>query len=164
MTSIEEANQLGKTGLRRSCLTGLLAVSVLAAAEPLTPQLSIVHADNAPVRVQSAAIEGGSSTGLRVRFVVINSKPQQIDRLIVMAATVNAAQEVTSTRMQPIEDRIEGRGRKEQFVVFPGLTPAAGERVVFGVQAVGWSAGREWRGVLRLVPGGAGVAKKTVSD
>jgi hypothetical protein len=147
-----------------SCLAWVLAASVLAGAEPPAAQLSIVEADNAPVRVQSAVIEAGSSTGLRVRFVVTNSRQQQIERLIVVAATVNAAQEVTSTRLQAIEDPIEGRGRKEQFVVFPGLVPAAGERVVFGVQAVGWSAGSEWRGVLRLVPGDAPAARKTVSD
>jgi hypothetical protein len=143
------------------CLAWVLVASVLAGAEPSAAQLSIVEADNAPVRVQSAVIDAGSSTGLRVRFVVTNSRQQQIDRLIVVAATVNAAQQVTSTRMQVIEDRIEGRGRKEQFVVFPGLVPAAGERVVFGVQAVGWRAGSEWRGVLRLVPRAASATARS---
>jgi hypothetical protein len=147
-----------------SCLVWVLAASLLAGAEPAAAQLSIVQADNAPARVEAAAIEAGSSTGLRVRFVVTNSRQQRIDRLIVVAATVNAAQEVTSTRMQAIEDVIDGRGREELFVVFPGLSPTAGERCVFGIQAVGWSNGTEWRGVLRLVPGAATVAKKTVSD
>ena len=146
------------------CLAWMLTAALLAADGQAAAQLSVVHADNTPVRVESASIEAGSATGLRIRFVVTNLRKQQIDRMIVTAATVNAEQEVTSTRLQPIEDRIDGRGRKEQFVVFPGLTPAAGERVVFGVQAVGWSAGPEWRGVLRLVPGAATVAKTTVSD
>jgi TolB-like protein len=134
-----------------------LSVAVLTQSSA-TPQLSIVHADNSPVRIESAQIEAGSATGLRVRYLVSNLRQQQIDRLIVTAAIVNAAQEVTSTRLQAIEDRIDGRGQKEQFVVFPRLVPASGERVVFGVQAVGWSGGREWRGVLRLV------SKTTASD
>jgi hypothetical protein len=128
-----------------------------SADTPVAP-ISVVHAENSPVRVESAALESGSSTGLRVRYVVTNLRRQPIDRLIVTAATVNAAEEVTGTRMQAIEDRIDGRGRKEQFVVFARLVPAPGERVVFGVQAVGWSTGPEWRGVLHLA------AKKTASD
>jgi hypothetical protein len=148
-----QGHPLHKRAVGACFLLGLLIAAVAGTAEPPVAELSIVQADNAPVRVESAAIEAGSATGLRVRFVVTNLRQQQIDRLIVMAATVNAEQEVTATRIQTIEDRIDARGRKEQFVVFPRLTPAAGERVVFGVQAVGWSGGSEWRGVLRLVPG-----------
>jgi hypothetical protein len=131
-------------------LVGPPALARHGSQEPSAIRLDIVVADLSPVRIESAAVEAGSSTGLRVRYVVTNLRKQQIERLVLTAATVNAAQQVTSTRMQTVEDRIDGRGRKEQFVVFPRLVPAPGERVVFGVQAVGWSTGPEWRGVLRL--------------
>jgi hypothetical protein len=105
------------------------------------------------VRIQSATIEAGSSTGLRLRYLVINAKQQNIDHLIVTAAAVDGEERVTAVQVQTIEESIAGGGRKEQFVVFPGLLPASGERVVFGVLAVGWSSGQEWRGVVRLAPG-----------
>lgn len=120
--------------------------------------LSISQPDRCPARIQSATIEAGSSTGLRLHYVVINTKQQNIEHLIVTAATVDGDERVTAVRVQTIEQRIDGRGRKEQFAVFPGLLPAPGERVVFGVLAVGWSSGQEWRGVVRLA------ARTTASD
>jgi hypothetical protein len=122
------------------------------------PHLSISQPDTSPVRIQSATIEPGSSSGLRLRYVVANLKQQNIEHLIVTAATVDGEQRVTSVQVQTIEERIGGGGRKEQFVVFPGLLPASGEHVVFGVLAVGWSGGQEWRGVVRLA------ARTTASD
>jgi hypothetical protein len=139
-------------------LAGLSVPAARSDEDPPAVRLDIVHADNTPVRIESASIEPGSSTGLRVRYVVTNLRRQPIDRLILTAATVNAEQQVTATRMQAVEDRIDSRGRKEQFVVFARLVPAPGERVVVGVQAVGWSTGPEWRGVLRLA------SRTTASD
>lgn len=129
---------------------------MLGQAEPLgVVPLSVVDTDNCPVRIQSATIEPGSSTGLRVRYVVVNLQRKGIDRLIVTAATVDGDERVTAVQIQTVQQSIDPRGRSEQFVVFPRLVPVAGERVVVGVQAVGWSTGKEWRGVVRLAPNGA---------
>lgn len=129
------------------------ASSLPAQPAPRVPQLSIVEADKCPVRIQAAAIEPGSAAGLRVRYSVFNPQGQKVSRLVITAATIGRDERVTAVRVQAVEEPIEPRGRSEQFVVFAKLTPAAGERVVFGVQAVGWSDGREWRGVVRLVSG-----------
>lgn len=125
------------------------AAALGQAKAPVT-LVSIVDTEDCPVRIQSAEIDPGSSSGLRVRYVVTNLQRKGIDRLIVTAATVNREQRVTTVRIQTVEEPIDARGRSEHFVVFPRLVPAAGERVVFGVQAVGWSGGKEWRGVVRL--------------
>lgn len=121
--------------------------------------LTISQADASPVRIESATIEPGGSTGLRLRYVVANLKQQNIEHLILTAAAVDGGERVTAVQVQTIEEPIAGGGRKEQFVVFPGLLPASGERVVFGVLAVGWSGGQEWRGVVRLA-----AARTTASD
>jgi len=120
--------------------------------------LSIAQDDTCPALIEAATIEPGGSTGLRVRYIVANLRHQKIDHLILTAAAVDGEQRVTAVQVQTIEEPIAGEGRKEQFVVFPGLLPASGERVVFGVLAVGWSGGREWRGVVRLA------ARTTASD
>ena len=138
-------------------LTGGIALVVASAAAGVPAQnaahLSISQADTCPVRIQSATIEPGSATGLRLRYVVANLRQQDIEHLILTAAAVDGEQRVTAVQLQTIEEPIAGGGRKEQFVVFPGLLPASGERVVFGVLAVGWSSGQEWRGVVRLAQG-----------
>jgi hypothetical protein len=118
-------------------------------APPKAP-LSVVDTDDCPVRIHAAEIDSGSSAGLRVRYIVANLERKTIERLILTAATVNRDEQVTSIRIQTVEKTIAAQGRSEHFVVFPRLVPGAGERVVFGVQAVAWTGGREWRGVVRL--------------
>jgi len=130
-----------------------MASPLPAQPAPRTPQLSIVEAEKCPVRVQAAALEPGSATGLRVRYTVSNTQGTKVVHLVVTAATVSSDERVTAVRVQTVDASIEPRGRSEQYVVFPKLTPSVGERVVFGVQAVGWSDGREWRGVVRLASG-----------
>jgi hypothetical protein len=140
-------------------LGSAILIATLGAA-PLgqtgTPKtlLSVVDTDDCPVRIQSAEIDPGTSAGLRVRYIVNNLHRKTIERVILTAATVNRDEQVTSIRIQTVEEPIDPQGRSEHFVVFTRLVPVAGERVVFGVQAVAWTGGREWRGVVRLASAG----------
>jgi hypothetical protein len=128
----------------------VLLVSSGAATLGQSTIVSIVATENCPIRIESAEVDPGATTGLRVRYVVANPQRTAVERIIVTAATVNREQRVTAIRIQSVEGTIEPRGRREQYVVFPQLAPTVHERVVFGVQAVGWSGGKEWRGVLHL--------------
>lgn len=112
--------------------------------------VSIAASEGCPVRIESAQLEAGSAVGTRVRFIVYNPQRRAVQRLIVTAATVDGDQRVTGIRVQSIEEPIAARGKSEQIALFTNLFPAKGERVVFGVQAVGWGGEREWRGVVRL--------------
>jgi hypothetical protein len=112
--------------------------------------VSVVASEGCPVRIESAQLEPGSAAGTRVRFTVHNPQRRAVHRLIVTAATVDGDHHVTAIRLQSIEELIAARGKAEQIALFPNLFPARGERVVFGVQAVGWGGDREWRGVVRL--------------
>jgi hypothetical protein len=131
--------------------TAVLLLSWARATAGQTAGLvTIAASEGCPVRVESAQLEEGSAAGTRVRFVVHNPQRRAVQRLIVTAATIDRDQRVTAIRVQAIEGPIAARGRSEQIALFNNLYPATGERVVFGVQAVGWGGDREWRGVLRL--------------
>jgi hypothetical protein len=112
----------------------------------------IAEADGCPVRLESAQLEPGSAAGLRIKYVVHNPQGKPAARLVVTAATIDRNQQVTSVRFASVEDVVEPRSRSEHFVTFQKFAPSADERVVVGVQAVSWTGGNEWRGVVRLVP------------
>jgi hypothetical protein len=103
------------------------------------------------VRLESAQFEPGSAAGLRIKYVVHNPHGKTVARLIVTAATVDRNERVTAVRLASVDDVVEPRSRSEHFVTFQKLVPTAGERIVVGVQAVSWSGGSEWSGVVRLV-------------
>ena len=110
----------------------------------------IAEAEGCPVRLESAALEPGNATGLRIKYVVHNPQGKTAARLIVAAATVDRNQRVTAVRFVSVDDLIEPRSRSVRFVTFQKLVPIEGERLVVGIQAVGWSGGSEWTGVVRL--------------
>jgi hypothetical protein len=132
----------------------LTMVLLLVSAGMLTGSVEnpivIAEAEGCPVRLESAQLEPGSAAGLRIKYVVHNPQGKAAARLIVTAATVDRNQRVTAVRFASVNDVIEPRTRSEHFVIFQRLVPAAGERIVVGVQAVGWSGGHEWQGVVRL--------------
>jgi hypothetical protein len=110
----------------------------------------IAEAEGCPVRLESAQLEPGSATGLRIKYVVHNPQGKKAARLILAAATVDRNQQVTAVRLASVDDMLEARSRSEHFVTFRKLAPIEGERLVVGIQAVGWSSGSEWSGVVRL--------------
>lgn len=112
--------------------------------------VSIAAAEGCPVRVESAQLERGSASGIRVRFVVHNPQKRAVQKLVVTAATLDRDGRVTAVRMQTTEEIIDARARREQLVVFDNLHPGPGERVVFGVQAVSLGGHKEWTGAVRL--------------
>jgi hypothetical protein len=122
--------------------------------------LVIAQADGCPVRLESAQLEPGSAAGLRIKYVVHNPQGKPAARLIVTAATIDRNQRVTAVRFASVEDTVEPRSRSEHFVTFQKFAPSANERVVVGVQAVSWTGGNEWRGVVRLVASDTVVASR----
>jgi hypothetical protein len=110
----------------------------------------IAEAEGCPMRMESAQLEPGSATGLRIRYVVQNPQGKKAARLVVAGATIDRNQQVTAVRFMSVDDVIDPRSRSEHFVTFQKLVPIEGERVVVGIQAVGWSNGSEWSGALRL--------------
>jgi hypothetical protein len=127
----------------------LLSWARATPGQTATP-VAIAVSEGCPVRIESVHLEASSAAGTRVRFVVHNPQRRTIQRLIVTAATVDSDHRVTAIRVQLIEEPIAGRGKSEQIALFTNLFPEKGERVVFGVQAVGWDGDREWRGIVRL--------------
>jgi hypothetical protein len=132
----------------------LTLVLLFGAAGVLTGRVRtpvvIAEAEGCPARLESAQLEPGSATGLRIRYVVHNPQGKKAVRLILAAATVDRNQQVTAVRLASADDVIEARSRSEHFVTFQKLVPVEGERLVVGIQAVGWSGGTEWSGVVRL--------------
>jgi hypothetical protein len=120
----------------------------------------IAEAEGCPVRLESAQVEPGSAAGLRIKYVVHNPQGKPAARLIVTAATVDRNQQVTAVRFASVGDVVEARSRSEHFVTFQKFAPSANERVVVGVQAVSWTGGNEWRGVIRLVASDTVVASR----
>jgi hypothetical protein len=120
----------------------------------------IAEAEGCPVRLESAQVEPGNAAGLRIKYVVHNPHGKPAARLIVTAATVDRNQQVTAVRFASVDDIVEARSRSEHFVIFQKLVPAADERIVVGVQAVSWTGGNEWRGVVRLVASDTVVASR----
>lgn len=137
----------------------LTATLLFGSAGPLAgqpvPMVYIADADDCPVRLESARLETGSASGLRIKYLVHNPQRKVATHLVLTAATVDRDDRVTSVRIQTVDEPIQGRTRSEQFVVFPKLVPIAGERLVVGVQAVRWERGGEWRGVVRLASAAA---------
>jgi hypothetical protein len=137
----------------------LTVVMLLGSAGVLTGWVDvpivIAEAEGCPVRLESAELERGSATGLRIKYVVHNPQQKTAARLLVTAATVDRSQNVTDVRLAAVDAAIGPRSRSENFVTFPKLVPVAGERLVVGVQAVGWRGGDEWRGVVRLAAAAA---------
>jgi hypothetical protein len=142
----------------------LTLIVLLGSARVLTSSgeipIAIAEAESCPVRLETARLEPGSANGLRIKYVIHNPQGKTAERLIVTAATVDRNQQVTAVRIASIDEAIEPRSRTERFVTFPKLVPVADERLVVGVQAVGWSGGSEWRGVVRL----AGAIKSSGGD
>jgi hypothetical protein len=120
----------------------------------------IAAAEGCPVRLESAQVEPGNAAGLRIKYVVHNPQRKPAARLIVTAATVDRNQRVTAVRFASVYDVLEPRSRSEHFVTFQRFAPSANEHVVVGVQAVSWTGGHEWRGVVRLVASDTVVASR----